>query len=70
MAPTFSVLLVRNDGRFMVYIVQALNANIAMDACFRSALFEAPDASFRVQQATEISLDTPMKIMDTGTDPL
>lgn len=67
---TWSVLLIRNDGRMLVFLVQASDCNIAMDACFRQALTEDPDSSFRLQNATEVCLRTPMKIMDTGRDPL
>lgn len=65
---TFSVLLQCNNGRNMVFIVDAVDQNIAIDACVRSALLECPSQSFRHLQASEITLNTPMKIMDSGDD--
>lgn len=64
---TYSVLLAHTSGRFVVYIVEALNTEIAVDACIRSELLECPEASFRMNSVSEISLSSPMKIMDSST---
>lgn len=68
--PIWSVLLTQSSGRFQVYLVEAANREIAIDACIRSALVESPKAGFSMTTAIQISLDSPMKVMDTGTDPL
>lgn len=66
---TWSVLLCCDTGRFMVFLVEAMDQNIAIDACIRSAKLECPSNTFSMTQASEITLNSPMKVMDTGDEP-
>ena len=61
----WSVYISLGKGKFAVYIVEALNVDIAIDACIRSYLREKPDAHVSEASAKQVSLQTPMKIMDS-----
>ncbi len=60
----YTILLILDSGRHFAYIVSAKNEDIAIDACVRACLQEQPNATFKSQYAYEVSLDTPLKIMD------
>lgn len=47
-----------------MYVMAAVNKEIAIDACIRSVKIDRPKATVREQFAYETSLEAPLKILE------
>lgn len=65
MSKTWIVMLTTSNGRIVGYVIQALNKDIAIDASVRGLLTDSPDDSLRSSFAYDVTLEHPLKFMDS-----